>query len=132
MKRAILVLLVACRGGHSGGEADHHDHAAQPAGELPGQSVTVWADRVELFMEYRPLIVGRETAFAAHVTEMPSFKPVTAGTITLTLKYADGAPVASAGSPVPARNSTALPPRTTGPAGWQSVDGATARRFQPR
>jgi len=94
MKRAILVLLVACRGGHGGDEAEHHDHAAPPAGELPGQSVTVWADRVELFMEYRPLIVGRETAFAAHVTEMPSFKPVTAGTTTLTLVYADGAPVA--------------------------------------
>jgi cobalt-zinc-cadmium efflux system membrane fusion protein len=94
MKRAILVLLVACRGGHSGGEAEHHDPAAQPADELPGQSVTVWADRVELFMEYRPMIVGRETAFAAHVTEMPTFKAVTAGTVTLTLKYADGAPLA--------------------------------------
>ncbi len=93
MRCVILVLLVACRGGHGGGEADPHDHGAQPVSELPGQAVTVWADRVELFMEYRPLIVGRETAFAAHVTEMPSFKAVTAGSATLTLTYAGGAPV---------------------------------------
>lgn len=91
MRRAVVILsLVACRGGHDAGEADHHDHAAAPANELPGQSVTVWADRVELFMEYRPLIAGRETAFAAHVTEMPTFKAVTSGVVTLTLKLADG------------------------------------------
>ncbi|MGE0400851.1 MAG: efflux RND transporter periplasmic adaptor subunit [Kofleriaceae bacterium] len=91
MKRAVFaLLLVACRGSHDeAGEKDHHDHAAEPD-ELPGQSVTVWADRVELFMEYDPLIVGRETSFAAHVTEMPTFKAVTAGEATLTIKLADG------------------------------------------
>lgn len=94
MKRALLVLLlVACRGG-STGDGDHGDHADTKPDELPGQSVTVWADRVELFMEYKPLIVGRETAFAAHVTEMPTFKAVTAGSVTLTLRYSDGAEIA--------------------------------------
>lgn len=92
MRRAILVLtVVACRGG---GEAEHQDRTAAPSNELPGQSVTVWAERVELFMEYRPLIAGRETAFAAHVTEMPTFRAVTPGTVTLTLKLADGTSVA--------------------------------------
>lgn len=91
MRRTILLLLVACHGDHGRGEADHHDHATDKTSELPGQSVTVWADRVELFMEYRPLIAGRDTAFAAHVTEMPTFKAVTLGTVTLTLTYADGA-----------------------------------------
>ena len=86
--------LVAC-----GGEKDH-DHGpggAHPpheeAAELPGQSVTLWAARTELFMEYRPLIAGKASAFAAHVTEMPSFKAVTAGVATLTLTYADGTKV---------------------------------------
>ena len=93
MRRALWVLvLVACRGGSHDGEADHHE--PPQATELPGQSVTVWADRVELFMEYSPLIVGRETAFAAHVTEMPTFKAVTAGQVTLTVKLGDGAPLA--------------------------------------
>jgi membrane fusion protein, heavy metal efflux system len=94
MKRALLVLLVACRGGHDAGEAEHHDHAEKKPDELPGQSVTVWADLVELFMEYKPLIVGHETAFAAHVTEMPTFKAVTAGKATLTIKLADGTTLA--------------------------------------
>lgn len=96
MKRAFVILaLLACKGGHDGNEADHHDHAAAKPAELPGQSVTVWADRVELFMEYRPLIVGRETAFAAHVTEMPTFKAVTAAKVTLDLKLADGTSLAA-------------------------------------
>ena len=100
MRAVLLVLLIACRGGQGGHEAEPHEHAGEKPNELPGQSVTVWADRVELFMEYRPLIAGRETAFAAHVTEMPTFKAVTAGTATLTLKYTDGAPVAgTAGAP---------------------------------
>jgi RND family efflux transporter MFP subunit len=94
MKRALLVLLVACGGGHDAGEAEHHDHAEKKSEELPGQSVTVWADRVELFMEYKPLIVGRETAFAAHLTEMPSFKAVTSGKATLTIKLANGTTLA--------------------------------------
>jgi membrane fusion protein, heavy metal efflux system len=90
MKRALLILLVACRGNHDAGEAEHHDQAEKKSDELPGQSVTVWADRVELFMEYKPLIAGQETPFAAHVTEMPTFKAVTAGKATLTIKLADG------------------------------------------
>jgi membrane fusion protein, heavy metal efflux system len=94
MKRALLVLLVACRGEHDAGKADHHNHADKEPDELPGQSVTVWADRVELFMEYKPLIVGHETAFAAHVTEMPTFKAVTDGKATLTIKLADGTSLA--------------------------------------
>ena len=49
------------------------------APELPGQSVTTWAERTELFMEYPPLIGGREARFAAHVTEMPTFRAVTSG-----------------------------------------------------
>ncbi|MEO8705949.1 MAG: efflux RND transporter periplasmic adaptor subunit [Kofleriaceae bacterium] len=82
--------VIACRGDKATDEPHDHDKPH----ELPGQSATIWADRVELFMEYRPLIAGREAAFAAHVTEMPTFKAVTAGTLTLTLKLADGATVA--------------------------------------
>jgi cobalt-zinc-cadmium efflux system membrane fusion protein len=80
-------------GGHAHDEAEHGDHGAAghaEAAELPGQSVTIWAERTELFAEYRPLIVGQESRFAAHVTEMPSFKAVTAGAVVLTLTYPDG------------------------------------------
>jgi RND family efflux transporter MFP subunit len=85
-------------GGHAHDEAEHGEHSAgghgagghEEAAELPGQSVTVWAERTELFAEYRPLIVGQESRFAAHLTEMPSFKAVTAGAVVLTLTYPDG------------------------------------------
>jgi RND family efflux transporter MFP subunit len=88
MQRLPLLLIIgviACGRGHDHDEkGGHTDHAPEEA-ELPGQSVTVWTERTELFMEYAPLIVGKEARFAAHVTEMPSFKAVTAGSATLTL-----------------------------------------------
>jgi len=87
-------VLGACGGekGHDHGPGGAHPPHEEEA-ELPGQSVTLWAARTELFMEYRPLIVGKESSFAAHVTEMPSFKAVTTGDVTLTLTYADGTKV---------------------------------------
>ncbi|MEZ4361626.1 MAG: efflux RND transporter periplasmic adaptor subunit [Kofleriaceae bacterium] len=107
---ALVALLAgACRGhshddhrqaeehGHDQGHDHGHGHGG--AAELPGQSVTRWAQRTELFMEYPPLIVGKETRFAAHVTAMPSFKAVTAGAATVTLKLASGAEVGKADAP---------------------------------
>ena len=96
----VAVVTTGCRG-HShdeSGKADHgHDHGAPT--ELPGQSVTIWAERTELFMEYQPLIVGKETRFAAHVTAMPSFRAVTAGTASVTLKLGKTSQVANADAP---------------------------------
>ena len=92
-----IVLSLGC--GRGGSEAAHDDHGhggATAAPELPGQSVTTWAERTELFMEFPPLIVGREARFAAHVTEMPTFRAVTSGRATLTVIYAGGAEVSGA------------------------------------
>ena len=93
---AIASLAAAC------GKHDHpHDQKGHAEdAELPAQSVTVWADRTELFAEFDPLVVGRESRFASHVTEMPSFKAVTQGAVTLTLTYGDGKTLtAEAGQP---------------------------------
>jgi RND family efflux transporter MFP subunit len=88
---AALACLVGCSDEHTHGEEGGHEHGGgEPAGELPGQSITLWTARTELFMEHKPLIVGQEVGFAAHVTEMPSFKAVTSGTATITVKMADG------------------------------------------
>lgn len=92
-----IVLALGC--GRGGSEAAHDDHghgATTGPAELPGQSVTTWAERTELFMEYPPLIVGREARFAAHVTEMPTFRAVTSGRVTLTVIYPGGAEVSGA------------------------------------
>ena len=91
---ALALALCACRDhDHAKTGEEGHDHGAGADDELPGQSVTVWAKRTELFAEYPPLVVGQESRFAAHVTEMPSFKAVTAGSLVMTLRYADGATI---------------------------------------
>lgn len=102
MKRLVLAFLfsVAATVGCGRGEPghDHEEHADNPHGhpheaaeeELPGQAVTIWTDKTELFMEYRPLIVGQESGFAAHVTAVPSFKAVTQGAVTVEVTLADG------------------------------------------
>nr|MBA2543066.1 efflux RND transporter periplasmic adaptor subunit [Deltaproteobacteria bacterium] len=87
----LLVSLLGCGHGH-----DHDDKGGHSKAELPGQSVTLWTERTELFMEYQPLIVGKETRFAAHVTEMPTFKAVTAGNATITLTMAGTGPLEGA------------------------------------
>jgi RND family efflux transporter MFP subunit len=107
-----IAVIAACRG--SDGKTEHgHDH--DPAA-LPGQSVTIWAERTELFMEYQPLVVGRETRFAAHVTEMPSFDAVTAGTVTVTVKLAGASETGKAEAPSnPGIFRPVVTPKTAGP-----------------
>jgi membrane fusion protein, heavy metal efflux system len=87
---AFALLCAACKG-HSHDGDDHGDKAKDD--ELPGQSVTVWSDKHELFMEFKPLVVGQETSFAAHVTSLPSFKALDRGTVTVTVAVAGGTAV---------------------------------------
>lgn len=118
---ACLIVALALAG--CGNDHDHAagaGHAGHDEGEdeLPGQSVTLWTERTELFMEYRPLIVGTESRFAAHVTHMtaPSHKAVTAGAVTLTLTYADGTKV-EASAPEPSNPGIFRPVITPAQAG---------------
>jgi membrane fusion protein, heavy metal efflux system len=87
----VIGMLVACGQRHDHDKSNEHGNA-EPT-ELPGQSVTRWSQRTELFMEYPPLIVGKETRFAAHVTVDANGKPVTSGTATITLTAPGAAPV---------------------------------------
>lgn len=75
---------------HEGHDTEPHGHAHDASDALPGQAVTIWTEKTELFMEYRPLTVGQETAFAAHVTAIPSFRAVTEGKLTVEITLADG------------------------------------------
>jgi hypothetical protein len=58
-----LVLSTACKGDHAHeGEGAHgHPHPGEDD-ELPGQSVTVWAERTELFAEFLPSSSVRRAA----------------------------------------------------------------------
>jgi RND family efflux transporter MFP subunit len=53
-------------------------------------SVTRWTDRTELFVEFPVLVVGKETPFAAHLTDLKTFKPVSDGALTVSLTPQQG------------------------------------------
>jgi RND family efflux transporter MFP subunit len=80
MKRFALIvygLIVAACG---------HDHGSGGAQEgLEPLSITHFTEATELFVEFEPLRLGENSAFAAHVTRLSDFKPVTAGRLAVTL-----------------------------------------------
>lgn len=96
-----LVVIAAfgatgCKGhgrepGHGHG---HDDEGGHPGAEAPARAITVWTEKAELFIEHPALIAGQEVGFAAHVTRLPTGKPLTAGTVTVAVKMADGTALA--------------------------------------
>lgn len=88
------LLAAACGSDHEhgggGGHADHGDHGHGGGDELPAQVVTEWTDESELFMEYDPFVVGKETRFLAHVTVLAGFQPVREGAASVTVMMKGG------------------------------------------
>lgn len=94
---ALAALVAACHshdhadhapGGHDDHGHDDHGHGHAGHGdedELPGLSFTHWTDETELFVELPPLIVGRESPFAAHLTRLGDFAALGAGTVVAVL-----------------------------------------------
>ena len=90
----VAALLIACNnsntGGHShdtiGGHADHDDHGhasiAIGAGAL---SYTLFQNDFELFVEFPALTIGQTSSFAAHFTQLSTYKPVSQGKLTVSL-----------------------------------------------
>jgi len=76
-----LILLAACSNGVP---------PAAPAAEPEAFAVTDWTERTELFMEYPPLVAGQQGRFAVHLTDMRTFRPLTAGRVTVELRPASG------------------------------------------
>ncbi len=86
---ASTVFLLACPSQHEhhdGEHADHDEGGEHGHGHGDGaRAITHWTDKSELFVEFLPLVVGQETAFAAHLTRVSDFRPVDAGVVTVTL-----------------------------------------------
>lgn len=64
-----------------------------PAEEAHGQGgivVTDYAGATELFVEYRPLVMGKDRRFDAHLTWLSDYKAVTEGKLTAELTWPDG------------------------------------------
>lgn len=86
-----LVALGAC------GDQTHddaHGHPADAEEDLrPDLAFTVYADGLELFMETPAFVVAQDSPLVAHFTDArnpESFAWVTSGTVSATLRYADG------------------------------------------
>ena len=68
------------------GHDDHgHDHGHDHDHDEATVTLTHVTDVSELFVEFPALVMGRESPFAAHLTRLDTFKPVTQGTVTVTL-----------------------------------------------
>lgn len=86
-----LAALAGC-GDHAHDDAHGHPHDAAED-PRPDLSFTVYADGLELFMETPAFVVGHESHLVAHFTDARNpegFAWVTAGTVTATVRYADG------------------------------------------
>ncbi len=77
---AVSFVSVACGGPHS-----HEEKADQQT-----ISITRWTERTELFVEFPVLVVGKETPFAAHLTDLKTFKPVSEGALKVSLTPQQG------------------------------------------
>ncbi len=74
---------------HGHGDGDHGDdeyaHGEDEHGHGGGVVVTDFTDATELFVEFPPFAVGRESPFAAHFTRLNDFTPVAEGSVMIRL-----------------------------------------------
>lgn len=77
---AMLAFSSGCRPGeaehgHEHGGSDAHEHGGAAEVELEPLALTVFTERTELFVEFAPLVVGRTSKFAAHITRLSDYAP---------------------------------------------------------
>ena len=68
-------------GGHEHG-AGGHDHGAGG----PREAVTRWGAKTQLFVEFPALVVGQDSVFAAHLTDLARHTPLALGTLRVELR----------------------------------------------
>ncbi|MBI5914606.1 MAG: efflux RND transporter periplasmic adaptor subunit, partial [Bacteroidetes bacterium] len=106
MKKIVIgllaaALLVSCQK-HEGDHAHNPDgsHVAPAESELEPLAFTLHTDKTELFVEFKPLVVGTESRFAAHFTSLgESFKAIGEGSVTLSLMGSAGNQSVTADAP---------------------------------
>jgi RND family efflux transporter MFP subunit len=90
---AVLLLTPGCRQGegeHAHGSGDAHDHGAPAKAEIPARAITIFTPKSELFAEHRFLVVGQESKFAAHMTDVRDWSALTEGRMDVVLAGPDG------------------------------------------
>ncbi|MDP6540722.1 MAG: efflux RND transporter periplasmic adaptor subunit, partial [Planctomycetota bacterium] len=85
-----LVLSAACHPTPHSHAGHDHEHELEPHQEPEPVAVTVFTEKVELFMEYPRLVPGLEARFLAHVTVLATGEPVRTGRLALELSGPGG------------------------------------------
>lgn len=82
---AMMTLFVFLFVGCTDKTADEHGHEHEANGLEP-LAYTIYTDKSELFVEFKPLVVGSKSNFAAHFTILgENFLPLTEGKVTVSL-----------------------------------------------
>jgi membrane fusion protein, heavy metal efflux system len=86
-KLLVSLLLLLALGACNNSEHSHEGEGAHAHGnELEPLAYTLYTDKTEVFVEFKPLVVGSSSRFATHVTVLgESFKALTEGTVTVSL-----------------------------------------------
>ncbi|MFN5090126.1 MAG: efflux RND transporter periplasmic adaptor subunit [Bacteroidota bacterium] len=91
MKQLLVIfflgcILLSCE------QSTSEEHVHAPDGSHPGEeglksvSYTVYSEKSELFVEFKPLVVGSTSNFATHLTQLgEQFIPYTEGEVTVSL-----------------------------------------------
>ena len=64
--------------------------AGAAGGGAASVTFTHYSDLTEVFAEHRPLVVGKDRRFDAHLSWVDDYRAVTSGTLTVELVHADG------------------------------------------
>jgi membrane fusion protein, heavy metal efflux system len=83
MKQYLVALFASCTVAACN---NNHTHSAEKKAELEASSYTLYTSKSELFVEFKPLVVGQTSKFAAHLTKLgENFVPYTEGTVAVSL-----------------------------------------------
>jgi len=97
MKYGIILLLAGLMAGCQPKQADTHAdesasgaHEGEPGGhEAASSRATIFADSLELFMEYGPLVCNEEAGFLAHITILnDDYQPLKGSSVVLNVTFA--------------------------------------------
>jgi len=85
MKQILLLMplflfLIACNSNETGHGHSHADEGLSPL------AYTIYSEKTELFVEFKPLVAGSTSKFAAHFTVLgETFTPLTEGNVNVSL-----------------------------------------------
>jgi membrane fusion protein, heavy metal efflux system len=96
----LAILFPACNNEHSHNGKQGHSHGNEEHIELESLAYTIYTEKSELFVEFRPLVVGKTSKFAAHFTQLgENFTAVIEGSVKVSLIGKETQPTNKADSP---------------------------------